>query len=612
MSNGWSVNSLRKPLIAAALVLLAAAPVRAQHDSAPFRRVYFGATSGTSVAGPVITAASDCTIISAPKGSICTDTDDGTIYQKTSTGTSGWSSISSATPTLTSVSLADGSLGGPSLKFTNLSSAGLYLNTTGSSGVGVSGLLFVGNGTAAFTSPTRRMHLAESRATPGATDVSALVVSQTNTPVSSAHTGTERAFIVSNTSAGTQNATESSALVATSGDTTSGVVTTQNGVLGATTRTGGNTTTASSFRADKAVTGGTTTTGISFLASSPVVSGGGAMTSSFGLYLQNQFASGVTNGYQLRSDHDSSGGWSLFHDGSFLSQVNKTSAGTFVQGGAAEHWLVTYTGGAGSGYHYQHQFTTDVQASGDTSSEAWVNQFSYIKGNAAHNLGTLIATYAGTDLSGGPTVDAWDPVNGGGVHGYVADANHYGTTTIGLLSDFTAWGGTGTGATVTNWYGFYVPQFYEYAGSVTTHVGLQIDDQASSPVAGITNNYAIRVGTPSGNTILTATGAWSDAPGTQTIADSGNGSAATATLTPTTTLVKVTCSDADGCTETMGESGVLDGQIARIVNVSANTVTFADTSGVSELAGSAALGQWDSITLQYITDRWVELSRSNN
>jgi hypothetical protein len=97
-----------------------------------------------------------------------------------------------------------------------------------------------------------------------------------------------------------------------------------------------------------------------------------------------------------------------------------------------------------------------------------------------------------------------------------------------------------------------------------------------------------------------------------TVADSGNGSAATATVTPSSSFIELTCSDADGCTMTMSETGATDGQVVTIVNVSANAATFADTSSVTEAAGSFAAGQWDAITYRYVVDRWVEVSRSNN
>lgn len=97
-----------------------------------------------------------------------------------------------------------------------------------------------------------------------------------------------------------------------------------------------------------------------------------------------------------------------------------------------------------------------------------------------------------------------------------------------------------------------------------------------------------------------------------TVADSGDGAAATGTLTPTSSVVLVTCSDSDGCTVTMGEGSATSGDILRIVNVSANTATFADTSGLSETTGSIALGQWDSLSFVYATDRWVDIGSVNN
>ena len=98
-----------------------------------------------------------------------------------------------------------------------------------------------------------------------------------------------------------------------------------------------------------------------------------------------------------------------------------------------------------------------------------------------------------------------------------------------------------------------------------------------------------------------------------TIADSGDGSAAAATFTPLFAgSWRITCSDANGCDVTMGETNVPDGLEVTFTNSSANTVNFADTAGVTELAGAFAAGQYDSLTLVYQADRWIEKSRSNN
>jgi hypothetical protein len=94
----------------------------------------------------------------------------------------------------------------------------------------------------------------------------------------------------------------------------------------------------------------------------------------------------------------------------------------------------------------------------------------------------------------------------------------------------------------------------------------------------------------------------------RTIASNGGGTAATLTLTPVAKYVTLTCNDPDGCTITMGESGIASGMELLIVNVSANTCTFSDSAGVSELSGTIALTQWQSLALQYVTDRWVQAS----
>ena len=46
--------------------------------------------------------------------------------------------------------------------------------------------------------------------------------------------------------------------------------------------------------------------------------------------------------------------------------------------------------------------------------------------------------------------------------------------------------------------------------------------------------------------------------------------------------------------------------------VTAGTVNFADTAGVTELAGAFTAGIYDSLRLRYTTSRWVEVGRSNN
>lgn len=138
-------------------------------------------------------------------------------------------------------------------------------------------------------------------------------------------------------------------------------------------------------------------------------------------------------------------------------------------------------------------------------------------------------------------------------------------------------------------------------GTTTTFYGVK--GEAATVTAGtLTNNYA---GGFEGRIRFL--------PDARTIADDGNGgTAATLTLNPTSGVVEITCSDAQGCDVTMGETGVLDGTPVRIYNLSANAVNFADTAGVTELTGAVALGQYDSLTITYVTDRWIMDSTSNN
>jgi hypothetical protein len=106
-----------------------------------------------------------------------------------------------------------------------------------------------------------------------------------------------------------------------------------------------------------------------------------------------------------------------------------------------------------------------------------------------------------------------------------------------------------------------------------------------------------------------------------TIPDSGGPGAAAYTINPEdlsvaagaiSSYIELTCSDADGCDITMGETDVVVGTILNVVNIGANVCNFADTGGVSELAGAFAAGQYDSLSLRYATGTWVETGRSNN
>ena len=101
----------------------------------------------------------------------------------------------------------------------------------------------------------------------------------------------------------------------------------------------------------------------------------------------------------------------------------------------------------------------------------------------------------------------------------------------------------------------------------------------------------------------------------ETCADTGDGNAGALTLTPTKAYVEITNLDSDGCDTTMGEGSANPGDIVHICIVSnaGTTVNFADTAGVSELAGVLAANIDDCITMMYgNTTVWREISRSVN
>lgn len=95
----------------------------------------------------------------------------------------------------------------------------------------------------------------------------------------------------------------------------------------------------------------------------------------------------------------------------------------------------------------------------------------------------------------------------------------------------------------------------------------------------------------------------------QTCTSTGNGSAQALTVTTAgTSYVALTQSDPDGCTLTLGESAPKDGQVLVIVNISANSATINDSSGVQELTGGTTitLAQWAAATFIYRSDRWTQ------
>lgn len=81
------------------------------------------------------------------------------------------------------------------------------------------------------------------------------------------------------------------------------------------------------------------------------------------------------------------------------------------------------------------------------------------------------------------------------------------------------------------------------------------------------------------------------------------------TITPTGAYHQITASAARGTSSVSGVSTA--GRVLTLVNVGSNTITLTDT-GTLKLAGNAALGQYDSITLLSDGTNWIQVSKADN
>jgi hypothetical protein len=143
---------------------------------------------------------------------------------------------------------------------------------------------------------------------------------------------------------------------------------------------------------------------------------------------------------------------------------------------------------------------------------------------------------------------------------------------------------------------------------------MRLTHGASSAILA-SDDQGFAVGNGSGDEAdgVAAAGMYITTPTTVTIADDGAGTSPTASIAVTTSGTQfIACNDANNCTASVSESGATSGTTLSLVVTTAATVTVSDSSGVTELAGAAALGQYDSLTLLYVSDRWVEVARSNN
>lgn len=249
--------------------------------------------------------------------------------------------------------------------------------------------------------------------------------------------------------------------------------------------------------------------------------------------------------------------------------------------------------GSGSSYQPAQRFQTFITPQNDTTYRYVGADLELYVEDKQH--ATVQAAEAYAELDGDADVT-------GSLIGLGAEYGHYSTATVPTVNAIYVGGGNGGGGTITNLQDVLIDVMWDNTSTTVNRTALQIN-----PVTeGTTLNRAINyTNASSQNAGISGGGASYDAPENQSFG-------ATVTLTPATSSVRMTCTDGAGCAVTLGETGVFDGQIVRFVNVSTNTCNFADTGGVTELAGAFAAGQWDTLALQYITDRWVELSRSNN
>ncbi len=129
-------------------------------------------------------------------------------------------------------------------------------------------------------------------------------------------------------------------------------------------------------------------------------------------------------------------------------------------------------------------------------------------------------------------------------------------------------------------------------------------------------------GTPAPVFKVTGGGMLLAVPLTTTVGDDAGGTKPAITLTPRSTQERCACNDATGCTVTLGEgtpSGfapIADGMWTTLTSTGTGNCELADTSGLTELSAGFVMGGsaagYDSITLDYVVDRWVERGRSNN
>lgn len=524
----------------------------------------------------------------------------------------------------TRIWFGDGSAATPSITFVSDVDTGLYRIGANNIGVSTGGalawdanttrvkssLLFqaptisLGNNTPALTSPTRYFQFSDTRAAAfGSTQYwGGSIETYFNSSNASTNTGL-LGTIVATGALGTQNYNEIHSLEVGQSSTTTGTVAKEEAIRGFVNRSGGNTTEANGLTTYATIANGNIATNYGAKIYTPTIGSGGSITNNYGLVIEKQDVATSNVNVSAQINFPPSQAFRMWADGSTDYELTTS---TPFKSGYGDGYIKNFnswnwTGGdPGSATPIRLNYSSLLL--NPTEDTTGYNQS--IVGEAhvlgTHNVYNAVATTGYAEINGDAGLTNAD--NFSFLTGLDGEFGHYSTATITapLLGGYFA-GGVGSGTANKAW-NVWLDSLWDTTGTTVERVALNI-----SPVfEGSTSNWAIRYTTQGSQVAgLTGGGSFVDAPGTI----SGG---ATFTLTPTTSMVKLTCTDGGGCAVTMGESGIEDGQQVRIINVSANTANFSDTSGTSELAGSFAMGQWDSLTLQYVTDRWVEISRSNN
>jgi hypothetical protein len=137
------------------------------------------------------------------------------------------------------------------------------------------------------------------------------------------------------------------------------------------------------------------------------------------------------------------------------------------------------------------------------------------------------------------------------------------------------------------------------SSSVTAFVGKGTRTDFISGANSGQNTEAARIGDSTGYLSVYGSGQLRTSPLSTAI---------TATTDTTTSPVSSTAcriSSTGPSNWTPAETSAVDGMFLTCVNTGTNVITVTTSTGVCECGAGIALGQWDAVTLQYVSDRWI-------